>query len=1175
MKVTDLEVDGFGVWSGLQLAELSDQVNVFYGPNEAGKTTLLQFVRSILFGFSPERRARYFPPLRAGRPGGAIRAVVGERRYTISRHADEPGEVGDVVVTSDGRQSVHGDATLSALLGAIDEPAFNNIFAFGLREIQELGTLSETQAAGELYDLTLGVDRVSLADVLRELEVSRDRLLAADDRPSLVAQLLSQRERLQAEIDDLGQSTARYLALSFERQKLETEIGRLEAENSRCEQKARELAMARAVAEQWKRRTSIDRQMGTLTGFEALPEQALARFDRLESRLASRRRRYRQINQQRRALTAQIEQLNINEALRRQSPRIEALGEQQEWIASLASQIDALETEVLDLEARHEESVKQWGRGAEPPAGSPEPFSKNSLSELRAAAKALRQARRDLRAYRERIVAAEKSADQHQRQLDTTLGNGRDGGLTKALADAGELVSQLRKRVQLDERLDQMSRRQKEFDEENGDQLERQILPTWALASLGVLFVLGCALVLLYLAGLILPASLSGALGWPVGLVGLGAAGVAAVIKIGMERFSALQLDACQQQTQQLAQQIKQATTEREELDARLPRAGGPLVTRLQSAEKELARLEELLPLESQRETARRQADTAREQEEALQGVYRQQQKKWRLMLHQNGMPANLTPHDLPEFVRRREHLRGLSKDLVEKQQQLDRRRAEYDTLGRRVTHLIAEVGITPRSERPLDQLRQCLTEFKEQQSRLVRREELAQQIDTLRRRQAKIKRTADKLRERRQSLLRTAGTTDPQEFRRRAQLQAEAGRLQAERAQLAHEIAATVGDQTSEQRLAELMASQEGLEPLEVQLTELRQATASHLNEAREKRGAMNQQLKTLLEDRQLVYKRIELGTVEKRLQDALDRWRVLTVCGMMLEAVRQYYEREHQPQALREASTYLQQLTGGRYRRVWTPLGAHVLRVDDRDGQSLDVELLSSGTREQLFLALRLALLSAYARRGVHVPLVLDDVLVNFDVGRAKAAAVLLRDFARHGHQILVFTCHEHIAKLFKQIKAEVRQLPDNANPQGDIETDPAAKPVRRSRPEPVPEPVLREEPELTPSFEESESAEPVAEEVEPPEEPRPVVVSAPAAEEPVAPLAKPAPQPARSIDAPPPRPIRRPPPRAERHTERVKWSAEEFDGELSDRVRRALPEDARGSTRDIEKHDDAEAA
>ncbi len=81
---------------------------------------------------------------------------------------------------------------------------------------------------------------------------------------------------------------------------------------------------------------------------------------------------------------------------------------------------------------------------------------------------------------------------------------------------------------------------------------------------------------------------------------------------------------------------------------------------------------------------------------------------------------------------------------------------------------------------------------------------------------------------------------------------------------------------------------------------------------------------------------------------------------------------------------------------------MGAHELRIDDLDGRSLRVEMLSSGTREQLFLALRLALADAFARRGIELPLVLDDVLVNFDVIRSRAAALVLRDFAKRGHQV-----------------------------------------------------------------------------------------------------------------------------------------------------------------------------
>ena len=89
MKITDLEIDGFGVWSGLKIEELSDRITVFYGPNEAGKTTLTQFIRSMFYGISSARRLRYLPPLRGGRPGGSLHVHGDEGAFQIARHTDD------------------------------------------------------------------------------------------------------------------------------------------------------------------------------------------------------------------------------------------------------------------------------------------------------------------------------------------------------------------------------------------------------------------------------------------------------------------------------------------------------------------------------------------------------------------------------------------------------------------------------------------------------------------------------------------------------------------------------------------------------------------------------------------------------------------------------------------------------------------------------------------------------------------------------------------------------------------------------------------------------------------------------------------------------------------------------------------------------------------------------
>ena len=142
------------------------------------------------------------------------------------------------------------------------------------------------------------------------------------------------------------------------------------------------------------------------------------------------------------------------------------------------------------------------------------------------------------------------------------------------------------------------------------------------------------------------------------------------------------------------------------------------------------------------------------------------------------------------------------------------------------------------------------------------------------------------------------------------------------------------------------------------------------------------------LAADHSLAIKQIELDVVEQQIKKAFDAWRERAAVSLILDRIRVEYEQNRQPETLREASKYMSQLTGGKYTRIWTPLAHDILFVDTADGQTLPVQVLSRGTREQLFVSLRLALVAAYARRGIHLPMILDDVFVNFDAGRARVA-------------------------------------------------------------------------------------------------------------------------------------------------------------------------------------------
>jgi hypothetical protein len=202
-------------------------------------------------------------------------------------------------------------------------------------------------------------------------------------------------------------------------------------------------------------------------------------------------------------------------------------------------------------------------------------------------------------------------------------------------------------------------------------------------------------------------------------------------------------------------------------------------------------------------------------------------------------------------------------------------------------------------------------------------------------------------------------------------------------------------------------------------------------LGQLHQRHGEVKQEMKTLAEDSRLAAAKFERSCLDRKIEKCVKQWQTLAITLRMLEDIRESYEAERQPETLGEASIYLSRLTGNKYTRIWTPLGKNELRVDNAEGQPMSLDVLSRGTREAIFLSLRLALVAAYGRRGVNLPMILDDVLVNLDAKRAEATVALLCDFAKEGRQLLFFTCHEHIKQMFLQASVDIRMLPAHGKP------------------------------------------------------------------------------------------------------------------------------------------------
>jgi uncharacterized protein YhaN len=103
---------------------------------------------------------------------------------------------------------------------------------------------------------------------------------------------------------------------------------------------------------------------------------------------------------------------------------------------------------------------------------------------------------------------------------------------------------------------------------------------------------------------------------------------------------------------------------------------------------------------------------------------------------------------------------------------------------------------------------------------------------------------------------------------------------------------------------------------------------------------------------------------------------------------------------------------MTEGKYSRVIAPLDGGDIQVERVDGTRLAPQLLSRGTAEQLYLSMRLALVREYANHVDPLPVVFDDIFVNFDPDRSRTSIQALRELCKT-HQVLLFTCHPHLVQ------------------------------------------------------------------------------------------------------------------------------------------------------------------
>lgn len=170
------------------------------------------------------------------------------------------------------------------------------------------------------------------------------------------------------------------------------------------------------------------------------------------------------------------------------------------------------------------------------------------------------------------------------------------------------------------------------------------------------------------------------------------------------------------------------------------------------------------------------------------------------------------------------------------------------------------------------------------------------------------------------------------------------------------------------------------------------------------------------------------QISEAKDAINDFSERYDCLSIVSEVMDAAISEMNRGLGSHLSQKTAEYLSQMSGGKHNDVMV---SRDLSIETRGALSESYhewKHLSSGAIDRVYLALRLATTDIIAEKGNPLPLFLDDILTQYDDENCKNTLIFLKKYLEeYGSttQILFFTCHNHIAKMAREIFKNINEI------------------------------------------------------------------------------------------------------------------------------------------------------
>jgi uncharacterized protein YhaN len=1037
MRLTGINIENFGPFADRQFGDMSNQLTLLQGPNEAGKSAIRAFLRSTLFGYVTKadraslRELFLYNHFKPEAGSGAVSLVTSaETNFNI--HRRDGKKRGEVSITGDAEG---GDDLLRTLLGGIDSELYTNVFSISLSELQVMSSLNSDEIRDKIYSVGLGLANVSLTDARGELDDELRKLRSP--RAGRMRKLEKDLAEARTKLEETRRGSDQYAELSNNLEQLNENIDSQTAGQEDMRSGIERQRTLVSIHKPFERKTEIERQISELPENDTIPEDGLLQLENLVEQKTDLQTNIDDGELRQQERKTESESVGVVDAFIEHGDDIRKLLMETAYYTKAVTDLPIVEQELEKEQAQLDRDLAELGWAEQAVSKFETPM--DLQSNLESAGRELTTARRT---YQETELTVQSRTEDRETMADEAL---KLAGARDALADVPKEIS-----ADLEKKRDRLSRLRGAIGDEGSvrsemNEAQKNLAETLAQTeteNIGgfvgsillpiMVIIVGLASMAWSYMNAELSGGLAGLLGAFAGFMLISRARAAGGFKITVRKpaigeakdVATAQVEAVQERFDAVTKEISEIAGEFSIKDT----------ASIRDVEEKAGELDRSLDLRRRFEAVSREFETqaARlatidtrltEGHTALAlgaNTLADVQHRWQALLERSELRIDLDPSQAANVMASIRTLKSQQRTTASLRMRVSQM---SDTAGEIDFRLSEILGAAELPEPPSQQATAALEDLAERllaHDRAVERQnQIATEIDNWATEFTSLETRMSELDSKIGSLLELGETYDHDEFKalgiqvqERRELERKLSELLENSPLLSSEDGQSYRDDLQATPHEDSVARLQQLEDEEKRLR-------GTINELHSEQGDLLRQQAEYEKSGQALELHSKINILEEKLASDAQRWAVLTIARDVFERTREEFQQERQPALMKSASKYLSALTLGRYTSVRAVIGEKEqdLEVVEDEAHTKRANELSRGTAEQLFLAMRFALIEEYAKNAEPMPVVLDDILVNFDPQRAKAACKVIMDLSER-FQVIFLTCHPETEAMFKSV-------------------------------------------------------------------------------------------------------------------------------------------------------------